>query len=147
MIQYIYNRFGRERAGLTCAVTTYRYRSAVRDVGKALGLSLQVVDTLAKLIHRWTACTITAEELRTIGVDPNDRTIQKVLTLSNELLGFPRHLTQHVGGFIISEKPLCETVPILNTSMDGRTMIEWDKDDIDALGMMKIDILALGMLT
>jgi error-prone DNA polymerase len=147
VIQYIYERFGRERAGLTCAVTTYRYRSAVRDVGKALGLSLQVVDALAKLIHRWTACTITAEELRTIGVDPNDRTIQKVLALSNELLGFPRHLTQHVGGFIISEKPLCETVPILNTSMDGRTMIEWDKDDIDALGMMKIDILALGMLT
>lgn len=147
VIQYIYERFGRERAGLTAAVTTYRYRSAVRDVGKALGLSLEVVDSLAKLIHRWTSCTITPEELRSIGVDPNDRTIHQVLRLSNQLLGFPRHLTQHVGGFIISEKPLCETVPILNTSMDGRTMIEWDKDDIDALGMMKIDILALGMLT
>jgi error-prone DNA polymerase len=147
VIQYIYQRFGRERAGLTCAVTTYRYRSAVRDVGKALGLSNALVDTIAKLIHRWTSCTIDADELRSIGIDPGDRTIQRVLDLSNQLLGFPRHLTQHVGGFIISEKALCETVPILNTSMDGRTMIEWDKDDIDALGMMKIDILALGMLT
>jgi error-prone DNA polymerase len=147
VIQYIYTKYGRERAGLTCAVITYRYRSAIREVGKALGLSLEIVDKLAKLVHRWTDCIIAAEDLRALGLDPNDSTIQNAIRLSHELLGFPRHLSQHVGGFIISQEPLSETVPIRNSGMEDRTIIEWDKDDIDALGMLKIDVLALGMLT
>lgn len=147
VIQYIYSKYGRHRAGLTCAVITYRYRSAIREVGKALGLSLEIVDKLAKLVHRWTDCIIAADDLKALGLDPDDTTIQNAIRLSHELLGFPRHLSQHVGGFIISQEPLSETVPIRNSGMADRTIIEWDKDDIDALGMLKIDVLALGMLT
>lgn len=147
VIQYIYSKYGRNRAGLTCAIITYRYRSAIREVGKALGLSLEIVDKLAKLVHRWTDCIIAAEDLKALGLDPDDTTIQNAIRLSHELLGFPRHLSQHVGGFIISQEPLSETVPIRNSGMADRTIIEWDKDDIDALGMLKIDVLALGMLT
>lgn len=147
VIQYLYTRFGRERAGLTCEVVTYRQRSAIREVGKALGLSLDIVDALAKNIHRWTAYKIPAEELQAIGINPEDRTIHNALRLSEQILGFPRHLSQHVGGFIISDRPLCESVPILNASMEDRTIIEWDKDDIETLGMLKIDVLGLGMLT
>lgn len=147
VIQYIYEKFGREHSALTAGVVTYRHRSAVREVGKALGLSLDVVDKLAKSIHRWTGCQLAPEDYREIGISPGDITIQNVLRLSCELLGFPRHLTQHVGGFIIARHPICETVPILNAQMEGRTIIEWDKNDIEALGMLKIDCLALGMLT
>ncbi len=147
VIQYIYERFGRERAGLTCEVITYRYRSAVRDVGKALGLPHQVVDKLAKTIHRWSDYAIPTEELRTIGLNPSATAVQNTFLLAQQLCSFPRHLSQHVGGFIISQAPLCETVPIGNAGMASRTIIEWDKDDIEALGMLKIDVLALGMLT
>lgn len=147
VIQYIYRRYGRERAGLTCEVITYRHRSAVRDVGKAMGLSRETVDKLAKSIHRWTACRLAAEDFAALGLDPDDFIIKTTIALSNQLLGFPRHLSQHVGGFIISERPLCETVPISNAAMPERTIIEWDKDDIEALGMLKIDVLALGMLS
>ena len=147
VIQYIYEKYGRERAALTCEVVTYRHRSAVREVGKALGLPLQTVDLLAKSIHRWTKCTIPEEELREHGLDPKSKPIQNTLKLTNELLGFPRHLSQHVGGFIISETPLTQIVPIRHATMEKRTIIEWDKDDIEELGMLKIDILALGMLT
>lgn len=147
VIQYIYQKYGRDRAGLTCEVVSYRYRSAIRETAKALGLSLEIADKLAKCIHRWTGCGIPGEDLREMGLDPQDPTLLKALELSNQILGFPRHLSQHVGGFIISAKPLCETVPILNASMEDRTIIEWDKDDIEALGMLKIDVLGLGMLT
>ena len=147
VIQYIYNRYGRERAGLACEVITYRHRSAVRDVGKALGLSLETVNKLARSIHRWTACRLTADDLRALKLDAEDAIIRNTIALSNELLGFPRHLSQHVGGFIISEHPLCETVSIGNAAMPDRTIIEWDKDDIETLGMLKIDVLALGMLS
>lgn len=147
VIQYIYQKYGRDRAGLTCEVVTYRHRSAIRDVGKALGISLDIVDKLAKSIHNWTSCKVSEEELREIGLNPLDMTIQNAFHLSKELLGFPRHLSQHVGGFIISEQPLCETVPILNAPMPDRTIIEWNKDDIDILGMLKIDVLGLGMLS
>lgn len=147
VIQYIYQKFGRTRAGLTAEVVTYRHRSAVRDVGKALGLPLETVDTLAKLIHRWTRCVIPEEDLREAGLNPNDLTIRTTIHLASEILGFPRHLSQHVGGFIISEHPLSETVPILNASMEDRTIIEWDKTDIEELGMLKIDVLGLGMLS
>jgi len=147
VIQYIYTKYGREHAALTAEVVTYRKRSAVREVGKAMGLSLEIVDRLAKSIHHWTGAEITAEDLIEIGLDPEDVSIQNTLRLTNELKSFPRHLSQHVGGFIVSKSRLSETVPILNARMDARTIIEWDKDDIEALGILKIDILALGMLS
>jgi error-prone DNA polymerase len=147
VIQYIYSKYGREHAGLTAVVVTYRERSAIRDVGKALGLSIDVVDRLAKAIHRWTNCEISKKDFDEVGIDPMNPAIKLLLRLTEELLGFPRHISQHCGGFIISNEPLCELVPILNARMPHRTIIEWDKNDIDALGMLKIDILALGMLT
>jgi error-prone DNA polymerase len=147
VIQYIYSRYGRARAALTAEVVTFQPRSAVREVGKALGLSLEIVDTLTKNIHRWTDYAVTAETLREIGLNPFDPMIQNVLSLAAALVGFPRHLSQHVGGFIISDAPLTTIVPIINAAMEGRTIIEWDKNDIEELGMLKIDILALGMLT
>ena len=147
VIQYIYGKYGRERAAIAAAVITFRARSAVREVGKALGLSLEIVDRLAKEVHRWTEYTITDTTLRDLGLSPGDATIRNTLSIAQELIGFPRHLSQHVGGFIISHEPLCEIVPIINTGMESRTMIEWDKNDIEELGMLKIDILALGMLT
>ncbi|MBX7144572.1 MAG: error-prone DNA polymerase [Oligoflexia bacterium] len=147
VIQYIYSRFGRERAGLTAEVITYRQRSAVRETAKALGLSNQIAGSLAKSIHHWTKCALPAEELRALGLDPLDPRVQQTMRFTHELLSFPRHLSQHVGGFIISDSPLSEFVPILKAGMEERTIIEWDKDDIEALGLLKIDILALGMLT
>jgi len=147
VIQYIYGKYGRERAGLTCEVITYRHRSAVRDAGKVFGLSPAAIDRLAKSIHRWTECRVGRQDLLELGLDPDDKPVHNTIAAANMLLGFPRHLSQHVGGFIISERPLCETVPILNAAMPQRTIIEWDKDDIDALGMLKIDVLGLGMLS
>ncbi len=147
VIQYIYDKYGRHHAGLTGEVISYRHRSALRDVGKALGISLEAVDKLAKSDHRWTKHAISDTDLKEIGLEINNYTVQNLFKLTDELLGFPRHLSQHVGGFIICQKPLSETVPILNAAMEDRTIIEWDKDDIDVLGMLKIDILALGMLT
>jgi error-prone DNA polymerase len=147
VIQYIYGKYGRERAAIAAEVVTFRARSAVREVGKALGLSLEAVDALAKEVHRWTDYTITPEILQNLGLSPTDSTVRNTLLLTQELIGFPRHLSQHVGGFIISHELLCEIVPIINTGMESRTMIEWDKNDIEELGMLKIDILALGMLT
>lgn len=147
VIQYIYSRYGRLRAALTAEVVTFQPRSAVREVSKALGLSVEIIDTLAKNIQRWTDYTITSEALREAGLNPFDPTIQNVLTLAAMLVGSPRHLSQHVGGFIISDAPLTTIVPIINAAMEGRTIIEWDKNDIEELGMLKIDILALGMLT
>jgi error-prone DNA polymerase len=147
VIQYIYEKFGRERAGLTCEVISYRARSAVRDTGKALGLSSDLIEQLTGSIHRWTACEVSPDDLRELGLDPSDATIKTVFTMARELIGFPRHYSQHVGGFIISQYPLCETVPIMPAGMENRTIIEWDKNDIEELGMLKIDVLALGMLT
>ncbi|MCY3023423.1 MAG: error-prone DNA polymerase, partial [Planctomycetota bacterium] len=147
VMQYVYEKYGRERAGITAEVITYRPKSAVRDVGKALGLSLDRVDLLAgTLDHFEDAGHITAR-IREAGLDPEDRTMRQLVALCRELLGFPRHLSQHVGGFVITAGPLCELVPIENASMADRTVIEWDKDDIDALGILKVDCLALGMLT
>ena len=147
VIQYIYEKYGRDRAAMTASLTTYRGRSAVRDVGKALGLSLDVVEQMAKRLDWWDDGTLSDERAREIGLDPGDYTVRQVLTLSTQLLGFPRHLSQHVGGMVISNRPLCEIVPIENAAMDDRTVIEWDKDDLDTVNIMKIDILALGMLT
>ncbi|HYE61403.1 MAG TPA: PHP domain-containing protein [Phycisphaerales bacterium] len=147
VIQYIYEKYGRDRAALTCEVITYRGRSAVREVGKAMGLSLDCVDRLAKQIDWWQKGPPRDEQIRSQGLDPEDPTIKQVAELTNELLGFPRHISQHVGGFVITQGLLEETVPIENAAMPDRTVVEWDKDDIDAMGMLKVDCLGLGMLT
>jgi error-prone DNA polymerase len=147
VFQYIYDKYGRECAAITAEVISYRPRSAVRDVGKALGLSLDRVDVLAKSLDWWSEEAVPVDALRAAGLDPQDRTIQMIIRLVRQLLGFPRHLSQHVGGFVITETPLCEIVPLENGAMPARTFIEWDKNDIDELGILKVDCLALGMLT
>jgi error-prone DNA polymerase len=147
VIQYVYEKYGRARSGMTATVITYRGRSAVRDVGKALGLGLDVVDQLAKRLDWWHRGTLSDEQLKESGVDPSDPTVRGLIGLTAQLLGFPRHLSQHTGGMVMTRGPLCELVPIENASMEDRTVIEWDKDDIDALGILKVDVLALGMLT
>ena len=147
MFQYIYKKYGREHAGIVAEVITYRPRSAVRDVGKVLGLSVDRVDLLAKKLEWWGDSPIPTDSLTEAGLDPNDRTIRLLVKLVEQIVGFPRHLSQHVGGFVITRHPLCELVPIKNAAMPGRTFIEWDKDDIDALGILKVDCLALGMLS
>ena len=147
VIQYIYRKYGRERAALTAEVISYRRRSAVRDVGKALGLSLDLVDRLAKSTEWFDGGVVDPARMREMGLNPADVTIQWLVKLVSDLLGFPRHLSQHVGGFVMTRSPLCELVPIENAAMPDRTVIEWDKDDIEAAGMLKVDVLGLGMLT
>ncbi|MDR3441125.1 error-prone DNA polymerase [Telmatospirillum sp.] len=145
VIQYIYAKYGRDCAGLTATVIHYRSRSAIRDVGKVFGLSEDAVARLAKA--RWRDGQRPAEQAREQGFDPADPTIARVFALAGELVGFPRHLSQHVGGFVMTRGRLDELVPIENAAMAGRTVIEWDKDDLDALGLLKVDVLALGMLS
>jgi error-prone DNA polymerase len=147
VIQYIYEKYGRDRAGLAATVICYRSRSAIREVGKALGLSVDVVAALAGIVWGWSNDPIADKRVREAGLDPDDPILRRTLDLAAELVGFPRHLSQHVGGFVITRGPLSELVPIENAAMEDRTVIEWDKDDLDALGILKIDILALGMLT
>ena len=146
VLQYVYAKYGRERAAMTAEVISYRGRSAIRNAGKAMGLPEDAVDALAKNLSPWGEAT-TPERVRECGLNPDDPTIQRVIELSAELIGFPRHLSQHVGGMVITSGPLCDLVPIENAAMEDRTVIEWDKDDIDAMGMLKIDCLGLGMLT
>ena len=147
VIQYVYEKYGRDRAGLAATVICYRSRSAIREVGKALGLSVDVVAALAGIIWGWSNDPIADLRVREAGLDPTDRTLRLALDLAAQLVGFPRHLSQHVGGFVITRGPLSELVPIENAAMEDRTVIEWDKDDLDRLGILKIDVLALGMLT
>ncbi len=147
VIQHIYGRYGRDRAALAAEVVCYRGRSAVREVGKAMGLSLDAVDRLARDLDWWDDTPGDERRVRALGFDPRDHGLARTLALARGLVGFPRHLSQHVGGFVITRGPLCESVPIENAAMPDRTVIEWDKDDIDALGMLKIDVLGLGMLT
>ena len=147
VIQYLYGKYGRERAALTATVITYRPKSAIRDVGKALGLGLDEVDRLAKNVYWWDGKGIIPERLSEIGLDPENPVIARLMRLVREIVGFPRHLSQHVGGFVISRGPLSRLVPIENAAMEGRTVIEWDKTDLDALGLLKIDCLGLGMLS
>lgn len=146
VIQYLYEKYGRERAALAATVITYRAKSAIRDVGKALGMGLDQVDRLAKNIW-WDGKRPAAERLREIGLDPDNPVLTRLMGLVAQLVGFPRHLSQHVGGMIISRGPLAHLVPIENTAMPARTVIQWDKDDLDALGLLKIDCLCLGMLS
>jgi error-prone DNA polymerase len=149
VIQYVYDKYGRDRAGMTAVVITYRGRSAVRDVGKALGLSPDRVDGLAKALDHYHSGDggRLAAQLNEAGLDPDSRLTRQLLWLVNELRGFPRHLSQHVGGMVMTNGPLCELVPIENAAMADRTVVQWDKDDLDALGILKVDCLALGMLT
>ena len=147
VLQYLYAKYGRDRAGMTAALITYRPRSAVRDVGKALGFSLDRVDKLAKNLDHITSEEQFAARFREAGVDSATRTGRQCLLLTKELLGFPRHLSQHVGGMVMTQGLLHELVPIENAAMPGRTVIEWDKDDLDALGLLKVDCLCLGMLS
>ncbi|MDB5341655.1 MAG: dnaE2 1 [Schlesneria sp.] len=147
VIQYLYDKYGRERSGMTATVICYRPRSAIRDVGKALGLSLDRVDVLTKHIDHYQDSKDLAVRLREAGLPPEPRLGRNLVSLVTELLGFPRHLSQHVGGVVLTNSPLCELVPIENASMPGRTVIEFDKDDLDVLGILKVDVLALGMLT
>src|SRR5262249_41237243 len=147
VIQYIYEKYGRERSGMTAELITYRPRSAMRDVGKALGLSLERVDLLARAVGHDHAGDQFPQRLAEAGLDPSLRVGRQLLHLVREILGFPRHLSQHVGGMVLTQLPLCEMVPIENASMPGRTVVEWDKDDLDALGILKVDCLALGMLS
>ena len=147
VIQYIYARYGRDRAGLAATVISYRGRSAVREVGKALGLSEDTVAALATTIWGLSNASLPEKYVREAGLDPSDPLLARCLELSHELIGFPRHLSQHVGGFVLTRGPLSEVVPIGNAAMEDRTVIEWDKDDLDALGLLKVDVLGLGMLT
>ncbi|OSP55764.1 error-prone DNA polymerase [Pseudoruegeria sp. SK021] len=147
VIQHIYARYGRHRAGLCATVIHYRGKRAVREVGRAMGLTEDTIGTLSSQIWGWGGGAIGPERLQEVGLDPADPLLVRTLALVEEIQGFPRHLSQHVGGFIITEGRLDELVPVENASMDDRTVICWDKDDIDALGILKVDILALGMLS
>jgi error-prone DNA polymerase len=147
VIQHIYQKYGRDRAGIAATVIHYRPRSAIREVGKVMGLSEDVCDALASTIWGHMDAELEEERANDAGLDLSDPHLKRTIKLAEQLVGMPRHLSQHVGGFILTERPLTETVPIGNGAMDDRTFIEWDKDDIDELGILKIDVLALGMLT
>jgi error-prone DNA polymerase len=147
VMQYVYERYGRDYAAICGTVIHYRPRSAIRDVGKALGLTEDVTSLLAGTVWGSWGSGLPEEHLRNAGLDPEAPEIARAVILATELMGFPRHLSQHVGGFVLTKRRLDETVPIGNAAMKDRTFIEWDKDDIDSLKLMKVDILALGMLT
>ena len=147
VIQHIYERYGRERAGLCATIVHYRPRMAIREVGKVMGLSEDVTGALAKTIWGSWGAEVGDDKVAEAGLDLADPHLKRTIALAEQLIGMPRHLSQHVGGFILTERPLTETVPIGNGAMPDRSFIEWDKDDIDALGILKVDVLALGMLT
>ncbi len=147
VIQYIYQKYGRDRAGLAATVIHYRARSAVRETARALGLSRDAEDALAATVIGRRAANIDDGHIREAGLDPTEPRLAHALRLAREVTGVPRHLSQHVGGFVITRGPLDEVVPITNAAMADRTNIEWDKDDLDALGILKVDVLGLGMLT
>jgi error-prone DNA polymerase len=147
VIQYIYRRYGRQRAAIAATVIRYRARSAVRDVARALGLPEDQVAQLSRTVGAWSTDAPAGERLREYGFDPASPMMQRLHVLVVQLLGKPRHLSQHVGGFVISEHPLHTLVPVENAAMDDRTIIQWDKDDLDTMRLLKVDVLALGMLT
>ncbi|BBP83404.1 error-prone DNA polymerase [Pseudomonas sp. Pc102] len=147
VMQYVFRRYGRGRAALTAVASTYHGTGAVRDIAKALGLPPDQVNALADCCGSWSDHAPPVDRLLEAGFDPESPVLRRVLVLTQELIGFPRHLSQHPGGFVISEAPLDTLVPVENASMAERTVVQWDKDDLDALGLLKVDVLALGMLT
>jgi error-prone DNA polymerase len=147
VIQYIYKKYGRDHAGLAATVICYRGRSAIRDVGKVFGLSEDAVGALSGMLWGWSLDGVDEEDAGRAGLNPADPRLQRVLELAKELIGFPRHLSQHVGGFVITRSPLDAVVPIENAAMEDRTVIEWDKDDLNDLNILKVDVLGLGMLS
>ena len=147
VIQYIYRKYGRERAALAATVICYRGKSAVRDVAKAMGLPLDQVDQLSQVFAWWDGEESLAGRLSERGFDPESAVIRRIIKLTAEILDMPRHLSQHVGGFVIADAPLSELVPVENAAMPDRTIIQWDKDDLDTMNLLKVDCLALGMLT
>ena len=147
VMQYVYDKYGRHRTGLAATVITYRARSALREVGKVFGLSEDAVGALSGAVWGWSSGKLPDHEVRRAGLDPDEPTIRRVLDLAAELAGFPRHLSQHVGGFVMTRDRLDEIVPIANAAMEDRTTVEWDKDDLNALNILKVDVLALGMLS
>ncbi|MBK4991678.1 error-prone DNA polymerase [Pseudomonas sp. S36] len=147
VIQYVFRRYGRHRAALTAVVNTYHAAGAVRDVARVLGLPADQVDALAKCCGRWTDRIPDPQRLAEAGFDAASPSLRRVLVLAGELIGFPRHLSQHPGGFVISQQPLHQLVPVENAAMAERTVIQWDKDDLDMVGLLKVDVLALGMLS
>ncbi len=147
VIQYIYKRYGRNRAGLAATLITYRARSAIRDVGKVMGMSEDTLGALAGTVWGSYGREITDDDVREKGFDPGDARLRQTLDLAHEIVGFPRHLSQHVGGFVLTDSLLHEIVPIQNAAMKDRTVIEWNKDDLDTLNILKVDVLSLGMLT
>ncbi|MGC1518918.1 MAG: error-prone DNA polymerase, partial [Azonexus sp.] len=147
VIAYIYEKYGRERAALAAALITYRTKGALRDAGRALGFGVAQIDALTSSLAWWDKREQLPERFAEQGLDPESPRVRKWLWVAEALRGFPRHLTQHVGGFVISRGPLARLVPVENTAMPERTVIQWDKDDLDTLGLLKVDILALGMLS
>ncbi len=147
VIQYVYAKYGRERAAIAATVISYRSKSALKDVGKALGFSLEQVDRLAKLLAWWDEPGSLPKRLRDAGFDPGALAVRQLIEIVGELRGFPRHLSQHVGGFVIGREKVSRLVPIENAAMPERSIIQWDKDDLDAVGLMKVDVLGLGMLS
>ncbi|KAF0865977.1 error-prone DNA polymerase [Pseudomonas sp. LD120] len=147
VLQYVFQRYGRHRAALTAVVSTYHGAGAVRDVAKALGLPPDQVNALANCCGHWSDTPPSVERLQEAGFDPESPVLRRVLSLTGQLIGFPRHLSQHPGGFVISQQPLDHLVPVENATMAERTVIQWDKDDLDMVGLLKVDILALGMLS
>ena len=146
VIQWVYKHYGRDRAALTATVICYRSKGALRDVGKAMGLPEDLIQTLSGQVGRWSD-GLTDQDLRDLNLNPQDRRLRLTLALAAQLRGLPRHLSQHPGGFVLTETRLDDLVPIEPAAMEDRQIIEWDKDDIDALRFMKVDVLALGMLT
>ncbi|WP_339762903.1 error-prone DNA polymerase [uncultured Hoeflea sp.] len=147
VIQYIYAKYGRDRAGLAATVITYRARSAIREVGKVFGLSDDAIAAISGTKWGGWSREVDPEDARRAGLDPSDKHLAQMLDLAQQITGFPRHLSQHVGGFVITRDKLSSLIPIENAAMEDRTIVEWDKDDLESLGMLKIDVLALGMLT
>ncbi|SEA87136.1 error-prone DNA polymerase [Variovorax sp. YR216] len=147
VIQYLYTKYGRDRAALTAVVTSYRAKSAFRDVGKALGFEVDQLDALSSNLAWWDGTDAMQQRVAEAGLNPEDLAVQQLLMLTGQLIGMPRHMSQHPGGFVLTKGPLTRIVPVENAAMEGRTICEWDKDDLDALGLLKVDVLALGMLS
>lgn len=147
VIQYLYKRYGRDRAALAATVQSYQPKGAIRDVGKALGFDAETIDALASGHQWWDGGEVRLERFAEIGLSTDDLAVRQLILLATQIMGFPRHLSQHPGGFVLTKGLLSRMVPIQNAAMEDRTVIEWDKDDLDALGLLKVDVLALGMLT